>query len=426
MIKEALSKFKNNKDAKRLSGNFLFLFIINVSNFIFPLITFPYLIRVLGIEGFGIINFALAFVVYFTLVSEYGFNLTATRDISLNRDNQYKINEIFSKVIYSKIVLASLCFIVFCAGVLFIPKIKVNSDIFFLTYLSVFAQVFIPIWLFQGLEKMKMLSLLFFISKLFSTGLIFSLVRVSGDIVKVPLINFASFTFISVISLTLCYKKYQIRFVNVSLSSLIQYCKDGFHIFLSNLSVAFFSTGTITILGIMTNNTIVGYFSAADKIIQAIRTLLNTLSQILFPYLSKFANENPNKVYSINSRLIKFGIPIMTIFTLFLILFSADLLRFLTKTNNEISNTVMRIMSVIPLISYTHIILAMFILLVFKKNKDYSFITLTSGLLNLVTSIPMIYFFGAIGAAINIVLIEICSAILYVRAIKHNNLQIFP
>ena len=407
MFNKILSKFKNNEDAKKLSVNFIFLFFLNFSNFIFPLLTFPYLINKLGIEGFGAVNFAAAFIIYFTLITEYGFNLTATRDIAIQRNNRDRVNEIFSKVIYSKIILSIICFIVFVLLVFMIPKLKAHSTLFILTYFSIFGQIFIPIWFFQGIEKMKIISVLFFISKLLSTILIFTLIQSTSDILYVPIINFVSFLLISFIAMYICYKSYKVRIVNVSFRSLIDYGKDGIHIFISNISVALFSTGTITILGLLTNNYVVGYYSAADKIIQAIRSLMNTLSQVLFPYLSKLSTVEPKKVYEINGKLLKFGSIIFVLFTIFLVTFSGILLRFLTKDNSVEANTIMRIVSFIPRISVIHIVLAMFTLLVFKKNKEYSYITLISGALNLVLSFILIYYFEAIGAAISIVLVEV-------------------
>lgn len=425
MIFKTFLNLRNSEDFKRLASNFSFLFLLNISNFIFPLLTFPFLINRLGIDGFGLINFANSFIVYFTLITEYGFNLTATRDISMQRDNQSTINDIFSKVIYSKVLLSIISFFTFSIIVFYIPQLKIHGTLFLLTFLSIFGQIFIPIWFFQGIEKMKVVSILFFISKLLSTISIFLLIEKSSDILLVPIINFASFVLISIISMVICLKTYNIRFKIVTLRSIIKYGQDGFHIFISNISVSFFSTGTITILGLLTNNYIVGYFSAADKIIQAIRTLMNTLSQILFPFLSKLSVSTPTKVYEINGKLLKFGGILFLLFTIFLIVYSDFLLRYLTNTENTDATLVMRILSLVPIISFVHIVLAMFTLLVFKKNKDYSLITLVSGIINLLLSLILIYYFTAIGAAISIVVVEIFAAFLYIRAIKKNNLKIF-
>ena len=103
--------FIRNEDGKKLIKNFSFLFSVNIANFILPLLTFPYLVRVLGIEKFGLLSFATSIITYFLILTDYGFNLTATKEISINRNNKKKLNVIFSNVISLKVLIMTIGFL---------------------------------------------------------------------------------------------------------------------------------------------------------------------------------------------------------------------------------------------------------------------------------------------------------------------------
>jgi PST family polysaccharide transporter len=104
MIAKFKSKFQS-ENSKKISANFMYLSILQGMNLLLPLITFPYLVRVLGIEKFGLIMFAQAFIVYFSMLADYGFNLSGIREVSSNRNNKNKLIKIFSSIMIARFVL---------------------------------------------------------------------------------------------------------------------------------------------------------------------------------------------------------------------------------------------------------------------------------------------------------------------------------
>lgn len=102
-----LSKLTNTENKKRLLANFASLIVLRGFQFLIPLITLPYLVRTIGLEKFGLINFALALGLYFGAVVQYGFGVTATREIARNRDDPEKLSQIYSATLFYRLYLIS-------------------------------------------------------------------------------------------------------------------------------------------------------------------------------------------------------------------------------------------------------------------------------------------------------------------------------
>jgi len=276
----------NTKDKKRLLENFLSLTVLQGANYILPLITLPYLVRVLGPEKFGLIMFAQAFIQYFVILTDYGFNLSATREISIHRDNKDKVSEIFSSVMIIKFFLLILSFIIMTIIVFSFEKFRKDWLIYYLTFGIVFGQVLFPVWFFQGMEKMKYITFLNITAKLIFTLSIFIFIRGVADYIYVPLINSLGFILAGFLSIYIIFKNFGINFKLPDKKALKYHIKDSSQFFLSRISLSIYTSTNTFVLGLFTNTKMVGYYSIAEKMYTAVQQLFHPLVNTLYPYVA--------------------------------------------------------------------------------------------------------------------------------------------
>ena len=282
-----------SKTRKLLTTNFLSLIILQALNFLLPLVTLPYLIRILGPEKYGLIAFAQSFILYFNILTDYGFNFSATREISINRDDKNKINNIFSSVMSVKFCLGILGFAILILLVFIFPRFKKDWLIYFLTYGMVFGNILFPTWLFLGLEKMKYVTIINIIAKGISTVCIFIFINNLSDYIYVPLINSLGYLIAGALSLGSAFRNFKIKFILPSLNNMKHQLSEGRHVFMSQVAVSGYTNSRIFAVGLFTNSTITGYYSIAEKLMNLIQAFpVSSLVQVLYPRLSKIFSED--------------------------------------------------------------------------------------------------------------------------------------
>ena len=310
------SEIINKEDFKIIRDNFFSLTSLKVLTYILPLITFPYLIRVLGIEKFGLIMFAQATMYYFEIVVDFGFNLSATREVALNAKKPNKLNEIISAVFSIKFMLLLFSFLVLIAVINLFDRFLQDSMLYYYSFLKVIALAFFPVWFFQGIEKMKYITLIDIISKSIFTILIFVFVQSESDYILVPLISGVGYIIGTIFSLIYLFKRFKKSFIICSFSVLKKYFNDSLMFFLSRVSVSLYTTSNAFFLGLVTSNIMVGYYAVAEKLYMVIRQLYQPIVQVIYPYMSKSKNVKFfKKLYPIIILLNFIGVYVLWVYT---------------------------------------------------------------------------------------------------------------
>lgn len=330
-----------SKEIRVLIENFFSLSALQIFGYILPLITLPYLVRVIGVEKYGLVSFAMAFATYFQILTDYGFNLSATREISINRGDKHQISKIFSSVMIIKSLLLLTSFILLISIIWSFEKFNTNWQIYVFAFGMVVGNVIFPVWFFQGMEKMKYSTGLNIMAKILFTFAIFIFIRGETDFLYVPLINSLGFIVAGILSLFLIFRDFKIKFFVPELNFLWVTFKDSTQFFLSRASVSIYTSSNIFFLGLFTNNVFVGYYSAAEKLYGAAQGLYQPLIQSLYPFMSH------KKSKAFFKKIFKFVVFLNTITAIVLFIMSGFLVSLLFGGNFQESVTILKIFCIV-------------------------------------------------------------------------------
>jgi len=275
---------------RNLIINFFYLAVLQGLSLLLPLVTYPYLIRILDVDNFGLVIYAQTIIYYFIIVINFGFNISATKQISVNRNDISKLKEIFSNVLFIKSFILLLTYFVLGIYIFFSDYAKTHKLLFLYSSLMCIYDVIFPIWYFQGIEKMKYITNISLISKLIFTFLIFFVVKTKDDYFLVPLMNGIGTITAGVFSLYIIIIRHKISIVMPNLEKVKFYFFDSWPIFTSNVSIRLYISANKLVIGSILGMEKLAYYDIAEKITNLFKTPHALLSQVIFPKISKEKN----------------------------------------------------------------------------------------------------------------------------------------
>lgn len=275
---------------KKQLNNFIYLSIVYGINILLPLILFPFLLSSLGKEIYGEVIYAQTVASYFLVFTNFGFNISSTKAISLHRENKERVNLIFSSTIYSKLLFFFLSLFIL---VLFGTFFNLKGDkllLYALSLLICFSDALLPIWYFQAIEKMKYITVANLLSRLSGAICILIFVRDKSDYLLVPCLYFLGNFLGAIISLYIVFIKEKVCLTPLLISEISKRVKEGYLFLFSDFSAILKDKGNITIIGAFLGMSYVVYYDLAEKIVWAFRSILYNLNIAFFPYIVKIKN----------------------------------------------------------------------------------------------------------------------------------------
>lgn len=267
--------------------NFGYLSALQLFTLFIPIIIYPYLIRVIGKEIWGEIVFAQVIISYASLFINFGFDVSATRDVSVNRDNPIELSKIVSSVFITKLFFGLISTLSVILLINFIPFFSYHKLLYLYTFIFCLGDIFFPIYFFLGIEKMKYITFINLFTKLLFLLFVFIFVKDKSDYILVPLFNGLGAAIGGIIAMVIAIKIYNIKILLVSIAIVKSRINTSVNYFITDLSIVLKDRVNLLVIGTFIGFTEVAYYDLGTKIVHIAQTPFSIINRVLLPSFAK-------------------------------------------------------------------------------------------------------------------------------------------
>lgn len=394
-----------------LKRNALALLSMQGINYLIPLIVLPYLTRTLGTDQYGALNLALSLVQYGALFIIFGFNLSATQYVAKNRNHPLLISRAFWETMIAKFILLIIACITLSLITISVSNFQPISILVFILFIQLLSIAIDPLWFFQGIEKLEVISIIGSLIRLLTIPLLIYFVHSPEDVGIAALIQSTILLITAVINLSILKKTNIISLIKYSQLRILQALKTSFPFFIGAAAISLYNTSTPIILGLVSNYDEVGIYAASFRVQVAAIGVFTVLGQVLFPRANHLFAISPAQGYLFIRKLLFWMMPILIISWLLFFLIVPTIAPWILGQEFNQSSTSLMIMSPMLILTPFCIVFAHNILLPLGFVRIYYIVPLVIGLTHIVYSIILSTEYGAIGASVSILITECLSFI---------------
>ena len=402
----------------RLTQNIFSLLTLKGVDYVLNFVMLPFLLRMLGADRFGAIVFMQSVVQYMVVAVEYGFNMTAPRDIARASDEK-SIGKIFSDVMTAKLLIAGVLIVLTVVALVVMPSTVDFDVILFLAVLpTVLGNIAFPVWFFQGIQQMKFITISVTAARLIILLSMFATVRAPDDYLIAALLQSSMMIVAGVLSFAIIFRSYRYVFVRPTLEGIKKVLLDGREIFISTVAINLYTTTNIVILGLMTNPTAVGYFGAANKLIDSVKGLMGAVSNAVYPHVSALVKDSPRGAIEFIKKFGRRYVGMCLVFSTVLSTCAAPIVEILFGAGYEQTILILRLMAWLPLVISMSNVFGIHFMLNFGLQDLFSRILIAAAVLDFIIIFPLTSAFGNIGVAAVMLLVEIFVTVVMGIAVR--------
>jgi PST family polysaccharide transporter len=371
-----------------------------------PLIVLPYLLRILGATEYGAIVMAQSLMAYAVVLTDFGFNLTAARDISVVRNDPSAVARIYWTTIAAKGLLMVVSLSLIACIVTETPAFRTRWPVFLACSLLVFGNVTFPQWYLQGLERLKDSALIQACAKLVSVLATFIFVRAPQDLWVAAILSSLPQLLGLAVATALRRPMFPATFYRPTWREICAALRGSWHMFASSLSTTLYGNTTTLVLGLMAGERVVALYSTSLRLVLALQGVGMPITQAVFPRASLLFAVDHKAAWRLVERTATLLLVAVGVCALLLGIFAPMFVRLLGGPSFVGAAPLVRIMVILPVMLCAGALPAQIVLVGTGKTKELAQIYLRTGIANLVLMPPLIYVFSAIGAALALIFAE--------------------
>jgi O-antigen/teichoic acid export membrane protein len=367
MLDKILSYQFGNLIKNKSIQNFMFLGFIQSSNILISLVSMPLLIQGIGVDQFGLVNLALSVIILLNILVGFGYNLSGPREVAINQKNKETLSHLVSNIIFSKVTLAFFASILIIIAVFVFNLFKEYQVILLYSMLLLFSEATLPLWFFQGMERMKMISMANVFSKLLYLLGIVLFIHQPEQAKWVNFILGGSGLFINLFVLAYIHYELEILFFKPKSKQIFHSLKENILLFLSNLTSHISINGGLIILSFFANAETLGMFSLAERITMVLRLLPALIIQAVFPNASKKYLTDTIQFFQFLKKVYIWAVILGLGLSLFTYFSAPFIVHALARSPLEESVRYLRILAFVPLLASLNITNVLILLVTDKK-----------------------------------------------------------
>ncbi|GMA13852.1 flippase [Deinococcus metallilatus] len=385
-------------------SNLVALYGVHAATYVLPLLTTPFLARMLGPAALGLLVFAQAFGGLLGMLVQYGFDFSANREVARVRDDPARLADVLADVLSARLLLAVLAACLALIASAFVPMLHAHPALLWASVFWALAQASNMMWYFVGMERAAVASTLDVATKALATVGIFALVRGPADAWWVPVLNGGAALLSSALALRIAHR--DVPMLRPSPGRAFAALKSGWSMFLFSAATSISATGSAFLLGLFVEPRLLGYYNGADRIARAFQGVLQPLNRALYPRFNRAAHSSLAEVRALLPTGLRLLGGIGLLLCLMVALGAPLWVRVLLGPEFAPAVPILRVLALLPLVVSINLVLGILWLLPLGLDRAFNTVVIGGTLLNALLIVLLVPTHGLLGMASAVVLGE--------------------